>query len=1284
MPIAKPRLLTCLAVGFALVGSTTAAATCYAQSNASPASVVLPLDRTTYVVGELVPLAIRSERAATMTLEPADGDLGTTVSVHEKAMGPMRLDTAQIAEGTYSIHLDGKATGVSLTLVSPLRPSAAAIIEEGVVPIRHEVTFNAVMNAATNAYFGMGTREAMSWKRPQPYDELLTKRLMTFPNPSTRQTSFKPPRAWDHEMDNWGMVLAQGTQKNLRYPNFGGVCYEWDAGEIMRNPSIFFRMGDMDEQWRAYQAKSNEAVVEQFREQTGLEPPTTKELIIYAAAIGRPEAGPALDMPSRKWMRMIAERLEPMPEEELTALGDRIAAWNWHLMTEYGRGHQRMSTQLKRIDPSMAHTGSVNLDHGTIAGGHYTPADYQGLDFRHMSAWNDQIGIGDYDFQWLYSAAMMNTDNPDNQPIWIATGTWGHQYGGKDVRTMAHILAHNGTGIGSAAEGHGSWAKARAGNPSLRSTEEFADRFVSLATQGEGDHKVAILFSRSQLAREVSFHNLGSPSWQALVTLTRLGYTPRFITEEQVLDGGLEGFEALTIWEQTIPLPDPVVAAIEAFAGRGGKVTVDASSTAEVPGATRLTGGIYVPKAKRQYGSGFSSTMLPMGMSQLSEYLHDNLAPAVLEGLGDTGRAIYRPAAGVDSDVTVMQIDGGQDATFAVMVNDSWNPESWSHTSWLQVQEDVAAAPGIGARAVRYDLNAEREAGAAAQGFTVDLTDTTARLFAVTTRPVATTDLRATQNLAAGEPLGIRIAFHDDSSQPLEAVLPFHLKVLRPDGSAAFSGYRATERDGVFAAAWTMPRNAPAGEWTVVARSQLTGHETTLTVTVRSAAPTRHAQAIDEPVIGRQTAAIEKLLSKEPQLTVPVFAGDHAAEHRRLAGLVAKTLAGKGVRVETRDDPKTGTYTLAYVWTDEQQRENDRIDAGEMIGVIEINAHRGEHYYTDDAKYRFGRHVVLLDLVQVKGDNPMAEVLDKQHMLWPEVDAAFPGSGRAVVQLIHDAFDPDHDAIVIQATDVEGLEAGIAALADLPTDWVGTSVSDARLALMKQWHIHGGVEPAARSDGLTAEGRRTHDAPQRFELAIGGKATPPTADQVEPAPKQHDYKHVAVPADLKFQRQAYAEQRSENGWVNASPGHKRKLPADLRFTEAIAIPVEVTEPGAYTVRTAGVFRYSDRQPRSQPNWEAILEIYEQVVKLPRKPLEWEMQLNDQAVGHLTPSKTEQASVPIDTLPFYMKTPPPSVTEEVVSELTGTVELTQGKHVIRLVLQNMVDGELTALEIKRAQ
>jgi hypothetical protein len=133
--------------------------------------------------------------------------------------------------------------------------------------------------------------------------------------------------------------------------------------------------------------------------------------------------------------------------------------------------------------------------------------------------------------------------------------------------------------------------------------------------------------------------------------------------------------------------------------------------------------------------------------------------------------------------------------------------------------------------------------------------------------------------------------------------------------------------------------------------------------------------------------------------------------------------------------------------------------------------------------------------------------------------------------------------------------AGITSLRNLPEDWVGSSVSRARTALMQQSNVGWdsvptigrvgtesqptalgaglptppgqqtaglresprrdasgdlrsdlvrGQETRAQRGGLTANGLKQSDGAKPFSMAIV-KGTPPTPDQVKPAPAKHTY-----------------------------------------------------------------------------------------------------------------------------------------------------------------------------------
>jgi len=1244
-------------------------------------TITLPLARHVYVIGEQFPLAVASDGKVALSLRPIVQGIGDEITVYNGPSQSLVFNSSAIAAGTYDLLVNGQATGQHLTFVRPERDSPAALIDEVVFGASDRV-FDPVRSMGIDALFTMGEQRALN-DRVKALDGLLETRTMHFVNPTSRPSSFIPTRVWDQELENMAMRFTHGVQCNLRYPAMGGICFEWDPGSFVRQKTIFFRFGKYQDQYDAYHEQANEVLRNDFRRRTGCEPPTQKEFLQYVLAIGKPEFAPVIDLPTRQWTDEIAQHVKRLGEAELNDLRKRVSAWHQYLMGLYGETHAFYQRALDDVDPYLTHTSSVNLDHNLANTGQYPPNAYTNLDFREMSAWNDAIGHGDYAYQWLLSGALMDANNPHGQPVWVAQAT-GAQHGmvGKLVRSAATNLAHHGTGIGTAAEGGApmvyAWPKYQesdAMREDVKAAKDFLDRFAGLALATETDHGVGVLYSRTQISQQKWSEGLGTPDWQSLVTLTRLGYSPTFITEEQIREGNFKGVEALFLMQQTYALPDDVIAQIEQFVAEGGEVFADASTTIDVPGLVKLDKAIDPLKARKSYNwNSPNPKPYPRGAAQIADELHRRFAGSVNETLGDVGRGIYKPATPARSNVSLQQLDGGKDATYVIAVNDSWDSTHWSHMHWHQVTEQlVPVGAKLAARAVRYDVTAESHAGPAGEAFEVDLTTTTARVFAVVSRAIDKVDLQATQSCKTDGEMSFQVRFTETDGEPLVAVLPLHVQWVRPDGTTCFSGYRVTSRNGVFRMTLPIADNAPQGKWQLAVRSQLNGRRVTLPVTVGAGAKRHLTSPVNDRAVVRRAEAIGKFLNKPSgEIVIPVFSDQQ--ELRSLAEKLAAALRKKGSNARVMSQPEFATYVLTYQPTDAQMAANSLIDAGEKIGRISRQTHRGEDFFSDIGGFRFGAPVILLDLVGAE-DNPLAERLGEVGMLWPEVSAAFPGSGKSVVQLINDAFDPRHDAIVIQAIDVDGLKAGVEVLFDPPDDWVGTSVSKARLALMQQWGIHSTPDHADIDEqALSADGLMQASAPQPFSFKIVGQQPKPIED-VTPAPSESGYAYVKAPVRFDIRKQTYAMTRLRNTFFPniGGPGN-----SDLRFTEATLLPVEVAEGGEIPIVVDGVFRYSDRHPRSQGSWENILALRDEIVPRLRKPLHFTVLLDGKEIGKLTPTETAKREVPLETLPFYSKEKPRSVTEEVVTQLSGTVSIRAGKHEVILVHQNVVDGQLDTI------
>ena len=70
-----------------------------------------------------------------------------------------------------------------------------------------------------------------------------------------------------------------------------------------------------------------------------------------------------------------------------------------------------------------------------------------------------------------------------------------------------------------------------------------------------------------------------------------------------------------------------------------------------------------------------------------------------------------------------------------------------------------------------------------------------------------------------------------------------------------------------------------------------------------------------------------------------------------------------------------------------------------------------------------------------------------------------------------------------------------------------------------------------------------------------------------------------------------------------------------------------------------------------------------------------MRVGGKTVGKLLPAKTEQKEVPLELASRSAELKPKTVVEEVVTELSGEIDLPAGRQEILLIHHNVVDGKL---------
>lgn len=1268
-----------------------------ATTTPPPATVGLPLERTAYFIGETVPLALAG--AGECKLEAVNA--GGRTMLYRGPASALWLDTSKLAPGDYALELNGTKVVERFTLTSPLRKSAGSLQDE-VIPsdkLSSDETSRILKESGVTACLNLG---ASDMGRAPVLDAMARAGTLMLANPETRPTSFNPPFNNSEELDGMSQRMILTAQANGRYPNFGGFCYGWDTTGFAvggrKGLMTYWGWADKTEALRSYIARMDQQKMDEFTRRTGLKPVSEAEYLAYLLAIGCSELAPAIDLPSKLWIEEIARHTKPMPEADRVAFEKRLDAWSGYLMGLYGEVYGVITTNLRAVDPALRNSSSVQSDHAAVRMGQYFPSAYAPLDFQYQSTWNDQVGGPDYVYQWLLVDALLEMER-GAKPTWIsnALGPVHHRasFPGKFTRVAAHGLAFGVSGNGFAHEGFSnilagmnkdtSWdgMKGKAGAADLVAGRDFLDRFAALAVEARGAHGVGILWSKTQYGRQHVPMGFGRATFNQLVTLTRLGYTPRFVTEDEIATGRAGDVAALVVIGQTFAMPEPVNVGLAAFTKQGGRILVDGATTVEIPGAEKLAFSQPFSKPGKPHNWQTPNMVGNENDTILFEREYPALAKAFSAALGKTGHAWLQSDKGVESKISLMQIDGGHDASYLVAVNDSWVS---TQADWHQVKETLAPLAGADGKPVKegflYDCTDEKALGEL-KPFACDLSQTTARVFAALPRAIKGVAVSATQSVKAGNELAVAVEFQDAKAQRLEGVLPFHLTLRRPDGTAQAEFYRSTTREGTFAMTLPIAANDPAGKWTVEARSQLTGELATLPVEVGAAAPATFATAVTEPVVVRNRDAIEAMFATGTTFVLPLFDPSLAT----VAEQVKATLAKRGVTVEIRQNPALGTYTIAYDLSAAQKQENAPIDRGEAIGKIKRETVNANDWASGLSGWRCGRPLILLDLYAEsrqpaagagkrpnKGKSPLSldplvDSLTKAGMLWPQVSATYPGKGRAVVQAVPWAFAPRMTTLVIQAADLEGLLAGAKALAKLPEDRLTPAITATKAELWRQFHI-GGKPAVAKVNGLTAKGLAVRQAPQPFTIAFPGEQPLP-ADQVKhPVPVVNP----AYPVPGEFlPKQFVIHYKFGDQYIETATA--ASLVPDLRFSEAVQLVGDVNAAGKKKIVATGVFRYSDRPPCWQAQWEDLLALREKLVPAERRPLEFEVQVAGKTVGKLVPTKTEQKEVPLELRSKSAGTKPKTAVEEVVTELSGEIELPAGRQEILLIQRNMVDGKL---------
>src|SRR5262245_60147915 len=198
---------------------------------------------------------------------------------------------------------------------------------------------------------------------------------------------------------------------------------------------------------------------------------------------------------------------------------------------------------------------------------------------------------------------------------------------------------------------------------------------------------------------------------------------------------------------------------------------------------------------------------------ELSE-VNQRLQPLLRELRRDGSPCPFMVDQDAATRVALSHYSGGRDANY-VLVSRKWDGKN----RLPDVEVAIRYAPFVEGTAIIYDLIDETMQGKA-RPFVCNLGQRSGRIYAVLPYQIEETALCVK---ASGGGRHLRVAFLDARGEPIQAALPFELRLVGAD-EALVTEYRATDRMGQFS--YWLDANSSANK--VVVRSLITGRQESL------------------------------------------------------------------------------------------------------------------------------------------------------------------------------------------------------------------------------------------------------------------------------------------------------------------------------------------------------------------------------------------------------------------------------------------------------------------------
>lgn len=1043
----------------------------YWRGEAIPLSLTLPTPASTRVNLSLQGGIAPAVPVYTGTLTPRDG----TAYLH------VLLPTDRLGDGNYTAiaKCGEQALTTTFTIREATVSSPGMIIDES----HQTLAPNAALARQTGMVsfmndFVTGPRALTpAAQLNQTFDRFSDQQLLYWTQDATRPFSFNPPHSNAQTDGEYLRRMLLGNAVLMRYPAFAGQLFDYDnQGFLGHYEHLVSYWGWGNDAARAglrqYMKTKEQALYDNYRKQTGLEPLSSEETLRLAAATRVPEGMNYIDLPTRRWATEIAARSPRMDPAQLEKLKERAYAWYGYLMTLHKQRYLTYTETLRLLDPSLTYSTSNTINHSRPRDGGYHAAAYEPLNFRYVAVWDDQGGAPEHIYETVLAATLLNANRAPNQPLWVDT-VFGWQ-NGSHFRNALLLAGRGAQGTGYAFEmganlaavGPAAVRENSPRNQEIALNGKLMERFGGLFAQARQTPRLGLLYSKRQCAITPYAQSYVDGMVKVLYLLSHVGLPPQLITEEMLeRDGVPRGIEAIVVPRQSEPLPADAAQALQKFATRGGRVVADTASSVDWPYLERsaaLDMPFFDLGHPYNMATAFNRQDATVGdMRRLAKERCPQLR-ALLQGT-----IHLLPLDATDPDVAVSTLSGG-DAQFVSVVNDSmldfsrlFTPAQQRSTayqrlfvghgigaigSWMPMQTELLLSPTSTAQTAVYDLFTTTQVSPVRKGgartISCDMTGVPGRLYAIYPTAVGAGKLSAVQTITGGDEVGLVYQALDAGGEALPAVVPVEIRWLAPDGTARCTLYRATDELGQLQE--TVPTGFfdAAGTYSLQVRQLLDGQGMRLPVSVKTGkAPAATLQA---NAVVRDPQAIRQFLASKPEVVVPVFSPEmHPLAVRAVDGLTAQ-----GVKARLWENPPRVDYHLAYAVSAEQQAINDKADGGDAIGNVRfqngVDHVNGNFYGSAMTEFRYGKHILLLG---TPGTNPVLAGVKDSGLLWTDRTTETPGT--ALVQHLPWALGLHADTIAVLGNDLAGVEAGLNALLNLPaTDAVTDGVRTARTRVM--------------------------------------------------------------------------------------------------------------------------------------------------------------------------------------------------------------------------------------------